>query len=404
MAEVLRYVNIASTAGGNGTTNATTGPDRAYASLSEWNAAEQTDLVAAGDTHRVLCSNTGIPAVDTAQCLIQSWVTGASNTLTVEQAPSDRTFGVIDSSKYKLRSVIADSILDVRQSHVTVLYIQMERNQPSTSNSNRRGMDCRGVIRLEGLIVKGVDTVSTGTGILDGIVCSSIGNDIDINNCLVYGFSHPTKTYRGIDVSAAGGTNRLVNNTFINNDIHIKTVGTTNVVCKNMILQDGGTDIDGTILASSDYNLTDQVSFPTGSNNVTSSTLTFVDKAGEDFHLVSSDTDAIDAGIGPGSDADVPTTDVDGDPRSGATTSIGFHYFVSVPPVDTGIKTWHEFFLRLTGLNSISFNDKSIEYLKGKGVFSTTLNGALYEWLGGKGYTGALDDRIRQWGDDGFPE
>ena len=38
MATVQRYVNTASTAGGDGTTNATSGSTRAYASLSEWEA------------------------------------------------------------------------------------------------------------------------------------------------------------------------------------------------------------------------------------------------------------------------------------------------------------------------------------------------------------------------------
>lgn len=49
----IRYVNTNSTAGGDGTTNATDGTNRAYASLAEWNTNEATSL---SDDHIVYCS------------------------------------------------------------------------------------------------------------------------------------------------------------------------------------------------------------------------------------------------------------------------------------------------------------------------------------------------------------
>lgn len=58
-------------------------------------------------------------------------------------------------------------------------------------------------------------------------------------------------------------------------------------------------------------------------------TLTFNNAAGDDYHLAAADTLAVDAGIGPSSDADVPTTDIDGDARSGATCDIGADEFVA---------------------------------------------------------------------------
>lgn len=94
MAEVLRYINPASTAGGDGTTNATTGASRAYASMSEWNTAEATDLVSAGDTHRVVCSS-GLDAVaSVAVTAGAGWTTDASNYITIEADPSDGHGGV----------------------------------------------------------------------------------------------------------------------------------------------------------------------------------------------------------------------------------------------------------------------------------------------------------------------
>ncbi len=50
----------------------------------------------------------------------------------------------------------------------------------------------------------------------------------------------------------------------------------------------------------------------------------------EDFHLQNvSENDANNAGVGPGSDANVPETDIDGDARSGTTADIGADEFYS---------------------------------------------------------------------------
>ena len=47
-----RYINTASTAGGDGTTNATSGANRAYASFAEWEAARQASLT---EVEEVIC-------------------------------------------------------------------------------------------------------------------------------------------------------------------------------------------------------------------------------------------------------------------------------------------------------------------------------------------------------------
>ena len=92
MATVIRYVNTASTAGGDGTTNATTGANRAYASLAEWNTAEATDLVTAGDLHEVRCSGEGGPDTSTLTSWT-GWTTGASNFILIKGNPADTTYG-----------------------------------------------------------------------------------------------------------------------------------------------------------------------------------------------------------------------------------------------------------------------------------------------------------------------
>ncbi len=99
MATVTRYVNTNSTAGGNGTTNATSGANRAYATLSEWESNEQTDLVTDGDVHVCICDGAG--GDDSTFVLIDGWTTGSSNDITIQGTNgyaingSQATFGIL---------------------------------------------------------------------------------------------------------------------------------------------------------------------------------------------------------------------------------------------------------------------------------------------------------------------
>jgi len=57
--DVFRFVNTDSTAGGDGTTNATTGANRAYATRDEWNTNEATNLVTSNKIQHLQCDGTG---------------------------------------------------------------------------------------------------------------------------------------------------------------------------------------------------------------------------------------------------------------------------------------------------------------------------------------------------------
>ena len=128
--------------------------------------------------------------------------------------------------------------------------------------------------------------------------------------------------------SQTAGSAKVINNTFQNCTVGVAGLSSTKVL--NNVFQDCGTDVSGTVdTGNSGNNLSDAASGLPGSNNVHNSTLTFADKAGDDFHLDSGDSDAIGAGVGPSSDSDVLTTDVDGDTRSGTTCDIGYDEFVA---------------------------------------------------------------------------
>ena len=46
-------------------------------------------------------------------------------------------------------------------------------------------------------------------------------------------------------------------------------------------------------------------------------------------------------------------------------------------------------------------NELVVEWLESEGISRTTLNGMLYGYLGGLGYTGSIDDRMKQWREAG---
>lgn len=321
MATVTRYVNTASTAGGDGTTNGTAGATRAYASLNEWEAAEQTDLVTDTDIAQVICSG----AQDSTNTTIVGWTTGASNYIEIKTT-TDKHAGVFDAAKYFLDGGTGlGNSLNINEDFVRVLDLQFRRNATPTSGSARASINISGVgagvIAIEGNILK---NISTNTGITTGILVADSSPDYTIKNNIIYDYDSASDV--GVNFSGSAPTCESYNNTIINCTTGVKTRAVN--LIRNTIFQDCGTDISGTANASDDYNLTDNVSIP-GANSVTSSTLTFENKAADNFALAAGDTDAIGAGIGPSSDSDVPVVDIVGEVRSGTTTDIGAFMFVS---------------------------------------------------------------------------
>ncbi len=151
-ATVTRFVNTSSS-GGDGTTNNESGATAAYASLSAWEAAEQTNLVADGDVHVVNCDSGSSDNADTISTTIDGWTTGASNNITING--EDLTSTAFSTGKYRMDC--NDGCLTINENYVTVNQIQFK------------------VTRDVSNFPQGVGTNSMASG----------GSDVIINRCVV---------------------------------------------------------------------------------------------------------------------------------------------------------------------------------------------------------------------------
>ncbi|OHA89234.1 MAG: hypothetical protein A3C70_00075 [Candidatus Zambryskibacteria bacterium RIFCSPHIGHO2_02_FULL_43_14] len=134
----------------------------------------------------------------------------------------------------------------------------------------------------------------------------------------------------GIIYGSVSGVVYLYNNTVINIPYGISNHSSeANIVAKNNIVQDASSGYDGAgyrgnFDLSSSNNISNQNDAP-GSNPQNNTTVSFVNKAGKDFHLSPSDTKALDKGINLISDPNIPiSSDFEGNSRpSGVAWDIG---------------------------------------------------------------------------------
>lgn len=317
----IRYVNTASTAGGNGTTNATTGANRAYASQPELEAAEQITLT---DNWTIECCGA---AADTA-VTYDGWTMG-SFSITVRGNPSDangKHAGVYSTSKYRVEA----------NSGTAAAITPIEENM---------------IIR--DLIARNLNTGGTGIGRL-----AVVGNDLQILNNIIYGAGasgggvgiglQDTGNLRakaknnivynwdyGIycrQDAASTGDSLLINNTVTKCGLGgIRGRGSFPPQCHNNIVAFNTTDWTGSFSSTASHNtFTNNGATCPGTTDIDLSTYAatdlFVDNTNNNFHLLSSGSAYAlvdNEGVGPSSNTDVTTDDIDGDTRSGTTTSVG---------------------------------------------------------------------------------
>lgn len=330
----IRYVNTASTAGGDGTTNATTGANRAYATLQEAETALQAVLT---EDMEILCSG----ATADARTTFDGWTPGSFR-IYVKGNTGDSAgahAGVYDTNKYRLTAASGTlPTLEVIEDNVTLSRIQIVTTHVDGVTTGRIGQTGLGFV-ADSLILKGPGTTSTSQGIACG---NNLNTNVKVKNCIVYDF------VIGIYVrqeAAGAGDSFIVNNTVHSCGTGIRgqdnTSAATYIQAWNNLSVGNTSDwVDtnsGFDQTNSGYNAYRNTSTACpGSTDINLSTYVdadiFVDAANDNFHLTSSGSaySLIDNdGVGPASNSEVTSADIDGNTRSGTTTSIGADIVVS---------------------------------------------------------------------------
>lgn len=313
--QVVRYVNTASSAGGDGTTNATAGANRAYASLNEAVNAEKSAFNSTNTRLTIYCEGS---AADTAGVDFTGYASNASRYVEVVADQSVRHDGKWNTSKYRLE-VTDGTPVWIATNGVRLVGLQIRL---ITSLGNGSDTPCVAVIpngpcniRFDACIFR---ASLSGSGNCSGIKAnnSALNNwNLYIRNSVIYGgFT------TGINIDSMSG--RIYHTT-----IHGGSVGVAypnSIAIKNTIVTGATTCFSGSG-SSSDYNISSDATAP-GAHSLTSATITYVDPANGDFH--STDTDLVVTN-NLYSDPTLPVTvDIDGDPRP----SVGSVYAGSDQP------------------------------------------------------------------------
>lgn len=339
MAERLRYVNLASTAGGNGTTNSTTIGDgnRAYSTIVEGVAAEAANLSGAGDTLRFVCEGT----TSDAPVSIVGYTTSSTCFITIEVAAgATRHAGVLDTGKYRIADAGAVGYhYDIQEDFVRFRYLQgttvalagvtyvafQIRNITSGTN----------LITIHGCITR---ANLTGSGGADGecIYAGSTDANVDVTSCTFYDWINGTNTCYGGMLNRGAGTVRFSDVTITNSRRAIR-----NCIGKGVLAQ--GTDSGSVYVNNTLTSCASNDTSANGTNPVISATYTFANEAGDDYHLSTSDAYAYHAGIDLSADTPSVTEDIDGETIStnfnigsdwtasgGGATNAGFRSLLGV--------------------------------------------------------------------------
>ena len=313
MAEIVRYVNTAS-AGGDGTTNNESGGTAAYASMSAAEAGENGAL--SGDWLHIYYDTGSGTAADTTGHTWNGFTFGSAADYVLNEANTGQGAKLDgqDLNLYRL-AVSGATAITLRDDNIRFKGIQFISDGNYIfdiwgigASSDLRYSECR------------------FTGAATSIALTTGDGDVNmiVENCIFDDWS------QGLYMSA--GEFKINNNIFYDNGTGIylgASVGTTTI--KNNALFNNTDDINDSSSATIDYNASVDND---GTNNVAESssdthwTDDFEDAANGDFR-VKSTSNLVGAGVGPGTDSDIPTIDMGGDTRSGATCDVGADEYVA---------------------------------------------------------------------------
>lgn len=326
---ITRYVNTLSTAGGDGTTNATSGASRAFATSRECLDSLGTSL---SDSTVVWCEGSVADTSDLYQVPWDMTTNGFKLYFIGEQSPIHPNFsiakaGKYDTTLYRNERTNTHCFYNNLPAHVEWHGLQAQCTANDASNYN---------------CFRTTNANQVGAGI-DFIVAHCIAKGVSTGGSTVYGFQ-PGVPGSGVGRSriyncvAIGCNQAFVNDNNSESYIWNCTVGgsgigyVNNATCsvRNCLVTGATVGFVGTFHGSSSHNAEDDGNGAPGASSYTGTTFTFVNAAGGDYHLASGDTGARGRGIAdPGNGLFI--NDIDGRVR-GVTWDIGAHQFATVHP------------------------------------------------------------------------
>ncbi len=304
MADIVRFVDTGSDAGGDGTTSATSSGDNthAYQFRNQWEAAEETDLDTANNTHTVHFNRTNGGGMDTVAVTVTGWTTSATDFLTLIGDDFPAT-GIYDNTKYVLHNNdSAVTFYSINEDFVNETNLQMLVTE--TGTNTRRGLNITGqnvsnAINIDSCIFQG--NVS-GTGEAIGIRAADAGDDLNLTifNTQFCGFFITGDIgFRSLSITNVNTTN-IYNCTFYNNTVGIeRTGGTVNLI--NCALFNNEDDLSGTF-NSVTYCALDDAQAGTGNFQITQTASDYAalvtDAANGDFSVKDTSSELYQTGNG----------------------------------------------------------------------------------------------------------
>ena len=250
--------------------------------------------------------------------------------------PAHRHNGKWSTGKYRIESTDQD-ILYIKDSYTRVRGIQVKGSSTGWYNRTVRiDEDTDYVVFEDFIIINDCQYEAVG---LHAVGFSAIGKYGEDKHDRVQNGIIICKNYTEIGFYAGSWNSKLFNVTIYGGKYGIVSEWAetqfTNIVAVGASVS-CFYDKAGGFSTSSDYNASDDDTAP-GANSIDLTGVSlgtiFTDYSNEDFSLVSG-SPLIDAGIGPGQDSDVPTTDIVGTSRSGNTCDIGaFEYVDAKIPI-----------------------------------------------------------------------
>lgn len=325
-AELVRYVvcTEGNSPGGDGTTTDTTGANRAWASLSEAEAA--LDNAYNGDYVSLYCTSPH----------------GADDTLYVNF--NGATFTDPDVDYIKIIGEVSTAVwnddiysLVVNNDDCIVVWddaIRLEKLQirvavtdgNAENNIDIAAISAGGIIKIDKCILRQHDNDSYTS---NGIKINDADVTVYIWNNLIYDGSD-NASYSNAGIFNQAGTSYIYYNTVVDFCVCVNNAGTS-ILKNNVVSSSTLSNIYNTgTLTGSDYNMSDDATNTGGAHDFSSVTFTFADTDSYDYRITDSDTGAFEKGVDLSGDGNLPVSDdIVGTTRDASTPDCGFFEYTS---------------------------------------------------------------------------